>query len=63
LRFFARFAGFDLAATLALFTGFAVATPSGTEHRQFLYPGNRETIRWQASQAALDMVRRELIKM
>jgi len=41
----------------------AVATPSGTEHRQFLYPGNRETIRWQASQAALDMVRRELMKM
>jgi nicotinamide-nucleotide amidase len=41
----------------------AVATPSGTEHRRFLYPGNRETIRWQASQAALDMVRRELMKM
>ena len=41
----------------------AVATPSGTEHRQFLYPGNRETIRWQASQSALDMVRRDLMKM
>ena len=41
----------------------AVATPSGTEHRQFLYPGDREKIRWQASQAALDMVRRELMKM
>lgn len=41
----------------------AVATPSGTEHRQFLYPGDRERVRWQASQAALDMVRRELMKM
>jgi nicotinamide-nucleotide amidase len=41
----------------------AVATPSGTEHRAFLFPGDREKIRWQASQAALDMVRRELIKM
>jgi nicotinamide-nucleotide amidase len=41
----------------------AVATPAGTEHRHALYPGNRETIRWQASQAALDMVRRELMKM
>src|SRR5436190_15508386 len=41
----------------------AVATPSGTEHRQFLYPGDREKIRWQTSQAALDMVRRELMKM
>ncbi len=41
----------------------AVATPTGTEHRQFLYPGDREKIRWQASQAALDMVRRELMKM
>jgi len=41
----------------------AVATSTGTEHRQFLYPGDREKIRWQASQAALDMVRRELMKM
>jgi nicotinamide-nucleotide amidase len=41
----------------------AVATPAGTEHRQFLYPGDRERVRWQASQAALDMVRRELMKM
>ena len=37
--------------------------PSGTVHRQFLFPGDREKIRWQASQAALDMVRRELMKM
>src|SRR5437773_10184858 len=41
----------------------AVATPGGTEHRQFLYPGDRERVRWQASQAALDMVRRVLMKM
>jgi competence/damage-inducible protein CinA-like protein len=41
----------------------AVATPTGTENRQFLFPGNREKVRWQASQAALDMVRRELMKM
>jgi competence/damage-inducible protein CinA-like protein len=41
----------------------AVATPGGTEHRQFLYPGDRERVRWQASQAALDMVRRELMRM
>jgi nicotinamide-nucleotide amidase len=41
----------------------AVATPQGTEHRQFSFPGDREKIRWWASQAALDMVRRELMKM
>lgn len=41
----------------------AVATSTGTLHRQFLYPGDREKVRWQASQAALDMVRRELMKM
>jgi nicotinamide-nucleotide amidase len=41
----------------------AAATPSGTVHRQFLFPGDRDKIRWQASQAALDMVRRELMKL
>jgi len=41
----------------------AVATPAGTEHRQFLYPGSRDKVRWQATQAALDIVRRELMKM
>jgi nicotinamide-nucleotide amidase len=40
----------------------AVATPSGTQQRQFVFPGDRERVRWQASQAALDMVRRELMK-
>ena len=41
----------------------AVATPLGTEHRQSFFPGDREKIRWWASQVALDMVRRELMKM
>src|SRR5438477_2110234 len=41
----------------------AVAGPSATEHRQFLFPGDRDKVRWQASQAALDMVRREPMKM
>jgi len=41
----------------------AVATPTGTQNRQFLYPGDRDKVRWQASQDALDMVRRELMKM
>jgi nicotinamide-nucleotide amidase len=41
----------------------AVALPTGTVQRQFLFPGDRERIRWQASQAGLDMVRRELQKM
>jgi nicotinamide-nucleotide amidase len=41
----------------------AVASPTETEHRQFLFPGDRERIRWQASQAALDMVRRAVLKM
>ena len=38
----------------------AVAGPDSTEHRQFLFPGSRERVRWQSSQAALDMVRRLL---
>jgi nicotinamide-nucleotide amidase len=41
----------------------AVSLPTGTVQRQFLFPGDREKIRWQASQAGLDMVRRELLKM
>jgi nicotinamide-nucleotide amidase len=41
----------------------AAATPAGTVHRKSLFPGDREKIRWQASQAALDLVRRELMKM
>jgi nicotinamide-nucleotide amidase len=38
----------------------ATAGPGGTTHRRFLFPGTRDRVRWQASQAALDMVRRML---
>jgi nicotinamide-nucleotide amidase len=38
----------------------AVSGPGSTDHRQFLFPGSRERVRWQAAQAALDMVRRHL---
>jgi competence/damage-inducible protein CinA-like protein len=41
----------------------AVATPSATQERQLSLPGDRQRIRWWASQTALDMVRRELMKM
>jgi nicotinamide-nucleotide amidase len=41
----------------------AVAMPSGTQERQFSFPGDRDKVRWWASQAALDMLRRELMKM
>jgi len=41
----------------------AVATPKETQERQFSFPGDRLKIRLWASQAALDMVRRELMKM
>lgn len=40
----------------------AVASPQHTQHRAFRFLGDRERIRWQASQAALDMVRRELMR-
>lgn len=36
----------------------AVASPSGAEVRRFRFPGGREQVKFQASQAALDMVRR-----
>ena len=36
----------------------ALAEPSGGKERSALFPGDRDRIRWQASQAALDMVRR-----
>jgi nicotinamide-nucleotide amidase len=41
----------------------AVASPEGVEHRRFLFPGSRDRVRSQASQAALDLVRRVLIGM
>lgn len=34
--------------------------PSVTEHRRVRFPGDRERIRWQASQLALDLLRRGL---
>jgi nicotinamide-nucleotide amidase len=41
----------------------AAAFPNQTVHRRFSFPGDRGRVRWQASQAALDMVRRGLMKM
>lgn len=41
----------------------AVAGPSGTRHQAFLFPGSRDRIRWQATQAALNMTRRALLEM
>ena len=38
----------------------AVAGPGPTQHRRFVFPGDRDRVRWQSSQAALDMVRRYL---
>ena len=38
----------------------AVAFPESTRSRQFRFVGDREQVKFQASQAALDMVRREL---
>jgi len=40
----------------------AVASSRGTRHQRFVFPGNRERVRSQACQAALDMVRRELME-
>jgi nicotinamide-nucleotide amidase len=39
----------------------ALADDAHTEHKRFIIPGDRELIRWRASQAALDMLRRRLI--
>jgi nicotinamide-nucleotide amidase len=41
----------------------AVATPTETVHRRFLFPGDRNRVRWQASQATLELVRRVLMRM
>jgi nicotinamide-nucleotide amidase len=40
----------------------ALASPDGTEVREQRYLGGREIVRWQASQTALDMIRRWLKK-
>ena len=39
----------------------ALADNAHTEHKKLTLPGDRELIRWRASQAALDMLRRRLI--
>jgi len=39
----------------------ALASESGTEHRKLSIPGDRHLVRWRASQAALDLLRRRLI--
>ena len=36
----------------------AVAHPAGTDVRTFLFPGGREQVKFQASQAALNMIRK-----
>jgi nicotinamide-nucleotide amidase len=39
----------------------ALADDAHTEHKRLLLPGDRHLIRWRASQAALDLLRRRLI--
>jgi nicotinamide-nucleotide amidase len=39
----------------------ALSDDAHTEHRRLLLPGDRQLIRWRASQAALDLLRRRLI--
>ena len=39
----------------------ALASEVKTEHRKFTLPGDRNLVRWRASQAALDMLRRRLL--
>jgi len=39
----------------------ALATDAGTEHRRFKLPGDRNLVRWRASQAAMEMLRRKLL--
>ena len=43
-----------------VFVGYA--GPGGTRSMKFLFPGDRELVRWRSSQAALDYLRRQLIK-
>jgi len=39
----------------------ALADEEKTQHRKFTLPGDRSLVRWRASQAALDMLRRRLL--
>ena len=40
----------------------AVANEHGTEVMERRFPGDRQRIRWYASQVALDMIRKKLVK-
>jgi nicotinamide-nucleotide amidase len=40
----------------------ASASPAGIEVRRFRFTGSREAIKWQSSQAALDLLRRALLR-
>ena len=37
--------------------------PKGTRSVKFVFPGDRELVRWRASQAALDYMRRQILKL
>ena len=39
----------------------AVVTPAGGQARRFRFPDGRDAVRWQATQAALDTLRRALL--
>jgi len=39
----------------------AISSEAGTEHRRLKLPGDRNLIRWRATQAAMDLLRRRLI--
>ncbi len=39
----------------------AISSEAGTEHRRLKIPGDRSLIRWRATQAAMDLLRRRLI--
>jgi nicotinamide-nucleotide amidase len=40
----------------------AVAGPQRVEHRRVRFPGDRARVRWQATQLALELLRRELLR-
>jgi len=40
----------------------ACAAPGGVEARRHLFPGGRVSVKWRSSQAALDMLRRRLLR-
>ncbi|MCI0547432.1 MAG: nicotinamide-nucleotide amidohydrolase family protein [Candidatus Rokubacteria bacterium] len=40
----------------------AVAGPAGVAARRFLFPGGRAAVKWASSQAALDLLRRALLR-